>query len=168
MCASARRPQPGMPRWRSTRSGWYSVWLRAKELASDGDQLISAAMRPGPSTFRPYVLAEEMAKAMLDHQLESTVVTTSDGRLVGLLLQKGRGPGRRKQKRMSKTSTGILRCTSCGRAIEACACCDERDCPPPICDRCLTEAILKTIRPQYVHRGASLTEGPAHQGSVPA
>jgi len=61
--------------------------LRAKELAGDGEQLISAAMRPGPSTFRPYVLAEEMAKTMLDHKLESTVVTTSDGRLVGLLLQ---------------------------------------------------------------------------------
>jgi len=62
--------------------------LRAKELAGDGEQLISVAMRPGPSTFRPYVLAEEMAKTMLDHKLESTVVTTSDGRLVGLLLQK--------------------------------------------------------------------------------
>ena len=62
--------------------------LRAKELAMDGDQLISHAMRPGPSTFRPYVLAEEMAHSMVDHKLESSPITTSDGRLVGLLLQK--------------------------------------------------------------------------------
>jgi len=61
--------------------------LRAKELAGDGDQLISQAMRPGPSTFRPYVLAQEMATLMVDHKLESSPITTSDGRLVGLLLQ---------------------------------------------------------------------------------
>ena len=62
--------------------------LRAKELALDGDQLIAQAMRPGPSTFRPYVLAEEMAHSMIEHKLESSPITTSDGRLVGLLLQK--------------------------------------------------------------------------------
>jgi len=62
--------------------------LRAKEMAGDGDRLISEAMRPGPSTFRPYVLAEEMAKTMVNHKLESSPITTSDGRLVGLLLQK--------------------------------------------------------------------------------
>jgi CBS domain-containing protein len=62
--------------------------LRAKELAGDGDRLISEAMRPGPSTFRPYVLADEMAKTMVDHKLESSPITTSDGRLVGLLLQR--------------------------------------------------------------------------------
>jgi len=62
--------------------------LRSKELAGDGDQVISQAMRPGPSTFRPYVLAEEMAHSMVDHKLESSPITTSDGRLVGLLLQK--------------------------------------------------------------------------------
>jgi CBS domain-containing protein len=61
--------------------------LRAKELAGDGGQFISQAMRPGPSTFRPYVLAAEMAKTMVDHKLESSPITTSDGRLVGLLLQ---------------------------------------------------------------------------------
>ena len=62
--------------------------LRAKELASDGDQPIAQAMRPGPSTFRPYVLAKEMAHSMVEHKLESSPITTSDGRLVGLLLQK--------------------------------------------------------------------------------
>jgi len=62
--------------------------LRAKELAGDAERLISDAMRPGPSTFRPYVLADEMAHTMVDHKLESSPITTSDGRLVGLLLQK--------------------------------------------------------------------------------
>ena len=62
--------------------------LRANELSGDGEQLISQAMRPAPSTFRPYVLAAEMAKTMVDHKLESAPITTSDGRLVGLLLQK--------------------------------------------------------------------------------
>jgi CBS domain-containing protein len=62
--------------------------LRAKELALDGDQPIAKAMRPGSSTFRPYVLAKEMAHAMVEHKLESSPITTSDGRLVGLLLQK--------------------------------------------------------------------------------
>jgi CBS domain-containing protein len=62
--------------------------LRAKELARDGDLLVSQAMRPGPSTFRPYVLAEDMARAFNEHRFESTVITTSDGELVGLLLRK--------------------------------------------------------------------------------
>jgi len=62
--------------------------LRAKELAGDADRLISEVMRPGPSTFRPYVLADELAKKMIDRKLESSPITTSDGRLVGLLLQK--------------------------------------------------------------------------------
>jgi len=69
---------------------------------------------------------------------------------------------------MSKTAKQLLRCVNCGRAIEVCACCDERDCPPPTCYRCLTTAILKTIRPQYVHPGASMIEEGAGEPSVPA
>jgi len=33
------------------------------------------------------VLAAEMAKTMVAHKLESSPITTSDGRLVGILLQ---------------------------------------------------------------------------------
>jgi CBS domain-containing protein len=62
--------------------------LRSKELDMDGDRPIAQAMRPGPSTFRPFVSAEEMAHFMVEHRLESSPITTSDGRLVGLLLQK--------------------------------------------------------------------------------
>ncbi len=61
--------------------------LRAKELAADGERLIEEVMRPGPSTFRPYVLVTDVAKTMVDRKLESSPITTSDGRLVGLILQ---------------------------------------------------------------------------------
>ncbi len=59
--------------------------LRSKELAKDGDQLIEEVMRPSPSTFRPYVPLHEMAHFMEEHDLESSPVTTSDGKVVGLL-----------------------------------------------------------------------------------
>lgn len=59
--------------------------LRAAELAKDADLLIEQAMRPAPSTFRPYVPIKEMADHMTAHKQESSPVTTSDGKLVGLL-----------------------------------------------------------------------------------
>jgi CBS domain-containing protein len=62
--------------------------LRAKELEADRDLRIEQAMRPGPSTFRPYVSIAEMARFMADHNLDSSPITTSDGRLVGLLLRR--------------------------------------------------------------------------------
>jgi Mg/Co/Ni transporter MgtE len=59
--------------------------LRSKELAKDPELPIEQAMRPGPSTYRPYVSLHELAHAMEEHNLESSPVTTSDGKLVGLL-----------------------------------------------------------------------------------
>jgi Mg/Co/Ni transporter MgtE len=59
--------------------------LRAGELQGGQDELIEQMMRPGPSTFRPHVLIEELAHFMVHHDLPSSPVTTSDGRLVGLL-----------------------------------------------------------------------------------
>ena len=61
--------------------------LRQKELGGDPVELVERAMRPGPSTFRPYVAIGEMAAFMVEHNLESSPITTSDGRLVGLLLK---------------------------------------------------------------------------------
>ena len=46
--------------------------LRLKELEKDPDLRIEQAMRPGPSTFRPYVSIKEMAEFMAAHLLEST------------------------------------------------------------------------------------------------
>jgi Mg/Co/Ni transporter MgtE len=59
--------------------------LRAEELAKGTDEPVKAVMRPGPSTFRPHVPIGEMAHYMIDHDLPSCPITTSDGRLVGLL-----------------------------------------------------------------------------------
>jgi predicted transcriptional regulator len=61
--------------------------LREKELEGDGDLTIERAMRPGPSTFRTYVPIEEMAEFMTQHNLVNSPITTSDGRLVGLLIR---------------------------------------------------------------------------------
>lgn len=61
--------------------------LRSKELSKEADQLVETAMRPGPSTFRPFVATDEMARFMTEHNLENAPITTSDGRLVGLLLR---------------------------------------------------------------------------------
>jgi CBS domain-containing protein len=61
--------------------------LRSKELDMDPNLAIEQAMRPGPSTFRPYVSMKEMADHMVEHSLESSPITTSDGKLVGVLLK---------------------------------------------------------------------------------
>jgi Mg/Co/Ni transporter MgtE len=59
--------------------------LRAGKLERGQDEPIEQVMRPGPSTFRPHVLIEELAHFMVHHDLPTSLVTTSDGRLVGLL-----------------------------------------------------------------------------------
>ena len=59
--------------------------LRAEQLADGDGEPVEAVMRPGPSTFRPHVPIAEMAHYMVEHQLVSSPITTSDGRLVGLL-----------------------------------------------------------------------------------
>jgi Mg/Co/Ni transporter MgtE len=59
--------------------------LRARELEADPGLGVEQAMRPGPSAFRPHVSIVELARFMVDHDLDSSPITTSDGRLVGLL-----------------------------------------------------------------------------------
>jgi Mg/Co/Ni transporter MgtE len=61
--------------------------LRGSELAMDPELTVEQAMRPGPSTFRPYVPIKEVADHMVKHGQESSPITTSDGRLVGLLFR---------------------------------------------------------------------------------
>ena len=56
------------------------------------------------------------------------------------------------------TAAHALKCLGCGKEIESCAFCDERDCPPPICYICLSEDLAKSRRLLHVHAGASLTE----------
>ena len=59
--------------------------LRERELGGEAGLRVEEAMRPGPSTFRPFVSIAEMAHFMTEHNLETSPITTSDGRLVGLL-----------------------------------------------------------------------------------
>jgi predicted transcriptional regulator len=59
--------------------------LRAKELAKDPGWQVERAMRRGPSTYRPDIPIEEMAQVLVDRDLANAPITTSDGRLVGLL-----------------------------------------------------------------------------------
>src|SRR5450759_5602341 len=61
--------------------------LRSKQLEMDPKLLVEQAMRPGPSTFRTYVPIKEMADYMVEHELDSAPITTSNGKLVGVLFK---------------------------------------------------------------------------------
>src|SRR5215471_2845648 len=70
----------GDVRARASAAGWAAAvvvneqgivlgLLRRKELDGDADLPVERAMRPGPSTFRPYVAIQEMATFMEEHRL---------------------------------------------------------------------------------------------------
>jgi predicted transcriptional regulator len=59
--------------------------LWSKQLEMDPNLTAEKAMSPGPSTFRPYVPIKEMADHLVEHDRDSAPITTSDGRLVGVL-----------------------------------------------------------------------------------
>lgn len=61
--------------------------LYRTQLEGDPEARVEQAMKSGPSTFRPDVAAAEMLEFMRRHDLETAPVTSSDGRLVGLLLR---------------------------------------------------------------------------------
>ncbi len=61
--------------------------LHAEQLGREGDLTAESAMRPGPSTFRPHVPIAEMAEVMAQHDLPNAPVTTSTGKLIGLLVR---------------------------------------------------------------------------------
>jgi predicted transcriptional regulator len=59
--------------------------LREPELDRDDGEPIERVMRPGPSTFRPHVPIVEMARFMVAHDLPTSPITSSDGRLIGVI-----------------------------------------------------------------------------------
>jgi Mg/Co/Ni transporter MgtE len=61
--------------------------LLREALDAEDDSSVEEAMRPGPGTFRPNVSIEEMAEYMIRHDRQNVPITTSDGRLVGVLVQ---------------------------------------------------------------------------------
>jgi CBS domain-containing protein len=56
-----------------------------RAIRSRADASAEQAMTPGPSTIRPSARLEAMVKRMREQTLSNLPVTTSDGRLVGLL-----------------------------------------------------------------------------------
>lgn len=61
--------------------------LREEELGRGTDEPVEGVMRPGPSTYRPNVPIGELATIMVQKQVANSPITTSDGRLVGLLVR---------------------------------------------------------------------------------
>jgi len=59
--------------------------LRPAQLEKGTEEPVERIMRRGPSTFRPNVSIEEMSGYMTEHDLASSPITSSDGRLIGLL-----------------------------------------------------------------------------------
>jgi predicted transcriptional regulator len=59
--------------------------LWSKQLEMDANLTAEQAMKPGPSTFRPYVPIKEMADHLVEHDHDSAPITTSEGKLVGVL-----------------------------------------------------------------------------------
>ncbi len=61
--------------------------LGRKALAADTDESIEQAMTPGPSTVRPSIGTHALHERIRARNLTSILVTTPDGRLVGLALR---------------------------------------------------------------------------------
>jgi CBS domain-containing protein len=61
--------------------------LGRKAMGSAADVSVEEAMTPGPSTVRPSIGTEELLERIRERNLTSYVVTTPDGRLVGLVLR---------------------------------------------------------------------------------
>jgi CBS domain-containing protein len=56
-----------------------------KALAADSDETVERAMTPGPSTVRPSIGADALLERMRSRNVTSFLVTSPDGRLVGLV-----------------------------------------------------------------------------------
>jgi CBS domain-containing protein len=59
--------------------------LGRQAIAADTDESVEQAMTPGPSTVRPSIGVDALLERMRERNLASLLVTTPDGRLVGLV-----------------------------------------------------------------------------------
>lgn len=59
--------------------------LRQHALDGDPQAVVETVMEMGPSTFRPSALVSDVMDYLRRRSFDSAVITTSDGRLVGLL-----------------------------------------------------------------------------------
>jgi Mg/Co/Ni transporter MgtE len=58
--------------------------VRAEKLADDPQVPVERVMEPGPATYRLDRLAEEAAARLKERKVESVLITTTDGELVGV------------------------------------------------------------------------------------
>jgi Mg/Co/Ni transporter MgtE len=59
--------------------------LRRSTLDGDPDASAEAVMEPGPSTVRPDITAAELAERLAKRDLRTAIVTTPEGRLIGVV-----------------------------------------------------------------------------------
>jgi CBS domain-containing protein len=59
---------------------------RARHLDRESDRRVEDRMVRAPTTFRPNVSVEKLLGFMRDHELDAVPITTSEGKLVGLLM----------------------------------------------------------------------------------
>jgi len=61
--------------------------LGRRAIGSDDDESVEEAMTEGPSTVRPSIGLDALVERMQSNNLSSWLVTTPDGKLVGLVLR---------------------------------------------------------------------------------
>jgi rhodanese-related sulfurtransferase len=59
--------------------------VRAKDAGEDADATAASRMRHGPPSVRPSIMADELAESMASDERDLVLVTTYDGRLLGLI-----------------------------------------------------------------------------------
>lgn len=62
--------------------------LRKGVLSQDADVLVEAVMEEGPTTIRPYTGLEAITERMRTRKVGTIIVTTLDGRLLGVLFRR--------------------------------------------------------------------------------
>ena len=58
--------------------------LNSKALEQHGDATAEEVMNPGPVTYRPHEIAHEAAHRLSEKNVNSVLVTTADGELIGV------------------------------------------------------------------------------------
>ena len=60
-------------------------------LEGDPDATAESAMSPGPSTVRPDLAVDELRKRLDDRELRTAIVSTPEGRLIGVVMRRDLG-----------------------------------------------------------------------------
>ena len=84
------RNRPAETRWKACvviNDARVVLGLLPNDLEDDEDPIVDGIMELGPTTFRPYISAEQMADYIEGKGLDTILITTSDGRLVGALTE---------------------------------------------------------------------------------